>query len=200
MSFPTATTTAQDTGRAAINRDFNDLDSLIGELSVPKEQINNVRPGFPTSAGSAGSPSPGHPEFISGSDLADQEPAERMAPEIAAISGKAIAGTIDTVLSTGFSLYAKAPSPEKYEATDKQLQKLSEAWAAVASKYNYRVEDSPWFHIIALNAGIYIPKFNEAKNDRRFAEIDERMKEMKKLHDEMEARVKAMEEKTKPAA
>lgn len=195
--FPTASTsTAPDTGREAIKRDFNDLDSLIGELSVPKEQINRTAPGAPS-----GSPSyPGHSEFSSESDVNSGEPAERMAPEIAALSGKAIAGTIDTVLSTGFSLYAKAPSPEKYEASEKQIQKLSEAWAAVASKYNYRVEDSPWFHIIALNAGIYIPKFNEAKNDRRFAEIDESMKELKKLHDEMEARVKAMEEKTKPAA
>jgi hypothetical protein len=192
--FPTATTEIKDTGRAAIKRDFDNMDSLIGELAVPKETINNVRP---ASTGSAAAV-PSYDD--QGQPVGEREAVEPMAPEIAAISGKAIAGTIDTVLSTGFSLYAKAPSPEKYEANDKQLQKLSEAWAAVASKYNYRVEDSPWFHIIALNAGIYIPKFNEAKNDRRFAEMDERMKAMQKLHDEMEARLKAMEEKSKPAA
>lgn len=191
--FPT---TPKESGRTAIKRDFDNMDSLIGELAIPKEQINNARPGFsaePNIQGSAG-------EFAAENDQLQPIETERMAPEIAAISGKAIAGTIDTVLSTGFSLYAKAPSPEKYEATDKQLQKLSEAWAAVASKYNYRVEDSPWFHIIALNAGIYIPKFNEAKNDRRFAEMDERIKSMQKLHDELEARIKTVEAQSKPAA
>jgi len=65
--FPTATTTPTDTGRQAINRNFNDLDSLIGELSVPKEQINKTIPGAPQN-------SAGNNQFIPGSnEIADIE-------------------------------------------------------------------------------------------------------------------------------
>jgi len=184
--LPIATPTPEvTTERTAIHRDFYDLDSLIGELATPKEQINNSKPGIQSNSAEI--------------ENHEAEPVELMAPEIAAISGKAIAGTIDTVLSTGFGLYAKSNNPEKYEASEKQLAKLSDAWAAVAAKYNYRVEDSPWFHIIALNAGIYIPKFNESKNDRRFAEMNEKFASLQKLTEEMEARLKNVETKNVPS-
>ena len=201
--FPTATTEIKrrpelvvgDTGREAIKRDFNDLDSLIGELSVPKEQINRA---------SINSATDTHSYDNQGQPVTELVEAERMAPEIAAISGKAIAGTIDTLLSTGLSLYAKAKSPEKFEASDKQMQKLSEAWAHIAAKYNYRAEDSAWLHVIALNLGIYTPKFNEAKNDRRFAEMQERFEAEKAAREALEKRVENIETKnqtaTKPAA
>lgn len=194
--FPTTPTTANESGREAIKRDFYDLDSLLSELNTPKEVINNTRPA--ASPGNTFSSSGGtSPELVEGEG---EGQSEKLAPEIAALSGRAIAGTIDTVLSTGFSLYAKATNAEKFEATDKQMQKLSEAWAAVSAKYNYRVEDSPWFHIIALNAAIYIPKFNEAQNDRRFAEMDERFKEMEQKIKENEARINLMATETKPTA
>ena len=64
-----------------------DLDSLLSELSTPKEEIKR---------------SPMDPPM--GDDPGTvPDPAINITPEMAADSGKAIAGTIDTVLATGFS-------------------------------------------------------------------------------------------------
>lgn len=172
--------------REPVNRDFNNLDSLIEELNTPKEQIIPSRPnvpGDPNQNLGAGS----HNDFF-------DTPIEPIPAEIAALSGKTIAGTIDTVVSTGFSLYSGA-SPEKYEASDKQIEKLTLAWAAIAQKYNYKVEDSPWFNVILLNAAIYFPTWKEAQKDHRFAEIENRIKENELKAKEMEVRLKVMEDK-----
>ncbi len=193
--FPTTATPATniqaESNRTAVNRDFYNLDTLIGDLAVEKEEIRATPP--PHSQHSAVSPEESHSATL------QENKAEVIAPEIAALSGKAIANSIDAVLSTGFSLYAKAKDPDKFEASEKQMQKLSEAWAAVAKHYNYSVDDSPWMHVIALNAGIYIPKFNEAKNDRRFAEMDEKFKEMNARIEKLAAEARAKENE-KPAA
>lgn len=169
--------TASQTERVPVKRDFNDLDSLINELGTPKE---NILPSSPV--GTALNPD-------GGSDFYSDAPAlEPIPAEVAAMSGKVIASTIDTALSTGFSLMAKSNTAEKYEATDKQMDKLRDAWTAVAQKYNYKVEDSPWFHVILLNVAVYFPQFKEAQKDRRFAELEEQ----NRLRD---ARIEALEKK-----
>ena len=171
--------------RAPVKHDFYDLDNLISDLNTPKEVIQRT----------PAHPAPGQTDF-SGSqqnEYIDSPEVEPIPADIAALSGKAIAGTIDTVLSTGLSLYAQAPSAEKYEASDKQIEKLNQAWGAVAQKYNYKVEDSPWFNVILLMVAVYFPIWKEAQKDHRFAEMDNRMKENELKAKEMEARIKTME-------
>lgn len=173
--------------RQPVKRDFNDLDSLINELNTPKESIQPSRP-----AGSALNTVAGSTD----NEIIDLEQPEPIPAEIAALSGKVIASTIDTALSTGLSLYAKGGTAEKYEASDKQMENLKLAWSAVAQKYNYRVEDSPWFNVILLNVAVYFPTFKEAQKDRRFAEVDEAMKEMNERLKLAEAKLKAAEPQT----
>jgi hypothetical protein len=189
-----------DTSRPAINRNFNDLDSLLTELNTPKEIINsNPVPPVP---GQQNSGAPGFNPENQQHPLTDtfggSEQLEVMPDEIAALSGKTIANTIDTALGTGMSLYAKNTQPEKYQATLKQINNLETAWAAVAKKYNYRVEDSPWFNVILLTVAIYLPHFQEAKNDRRFNEITEKIAEETAQRESLAKRVQELEEK--PAA
>lgn len=179
---PTPEPVADAPDRQPVKHDFYNLDNLISDLNQPKEQIQSARPSAP------GKTFPGSPY----NEMIDSPEVEPIPADVAALSGKAIAGTIDTVVSTGFSLYAKAANPEKYEANDKQIEKLNQAWAAVAQKYNYKVEDSPWFNVILLTVAVYLPIWNEAQKDRRFAEMDERMKEMDGKIRENEARIIAM--------
>lgn len=194
MVFPTPTETietkgtTETIGRAPIKTDLYNLDSLISDLNTPREQIQTSRPQLaPGQSAFAGSE---RNEFI------DSPETEPIPAEIAALSGKAIAGTIDTVLSTGLSLYAQAPSAEKYEASEKQIEKLNQAWGAVAQKYNYKVEDSPWFNVILLMVAVYFPIWKEAQKDHRFAEMETRIKENEMKTKEMEARITNIE---KPA-
>jgi len=177
--LPIIPATQSETSREPIHRDLNDLDSLIRELNTPKEIINSGKPDTP----GAGNNYPGETNDESGSDL------EPIPAEIAALSGKVIAGTIDTALSTGFSIYAKAPNAEKFEATDKQIEKLNQAWQAVAQKYNYRIEDSPWFNVMLLTVAVYFPIWKEAQKDHRFAEMDERLVLLQQQVKENEARL-----------
>ena len=177
---------AKDISPQPVKTDLYNLDSLISDLNTPKEQIQTSRPIAPGQSAFNGSPE---------SEYIDSPEVEKIPAEIAALSGKAIAGTIDTALSTGLSLYAKNNTPEKYEASDKQIEKLNQAWAAVAQRYNYKVEDSPWFNLIALNLGVYFPVWREAQKDHRFAVQDERMREMDFRVKETEAKLKAMEVK-----
>jgi hypothetical protein len=169
--------------RAPVKHDLYNLDSLISDLNTPKEQIQRTAPG---SAHGQTMPGSSSDEYL------DSPTVEPIPAEIAALSGKMIAGTIDTGLSTVFSLYAQSPV-EKYEATDKQMDKLTQAWGAVAQKYNYRVEDSPWFNVLFLMVAVYFPIYKEAQKDHRFAEMANRIKETELKNQEIEARVKAME-------
>ena len=188
LPLPTATETEITTDRAPVKHDLYNLDSLISDLNTPKEQIQTSRPVVaPGESMFGGSP---QNEFI------DSPSVEPIPAEIAALSGKAIAGTIDTVLSTGLSLYAKGQTAEKYEASPKQMDKLNQAWGAVAQKYNYKVEDSPWFNVILLMVAVYFPIWRMASEDKRFAEMNERIKETELKTREMEARLKTVETKS----
>jgi len=189
MPFPTAaieTTEAPESSgtRAPVKHDLYNLDTLISDLNTPKEQIQRAQPAPGQSAGSTET------------DYIDSPPVEPIPAEIAALSGKAIAGTIDTVLSTGLSLYAQASSAAKYEASEKQIEKLNQAWGAVAQRYNYKVEDSPWFNVILLMVAVYFPIWKEAQKDHRFAEMENRLKENELKAKEMEARIKTIESNT----
>ena len=180
--FPT---TEKQTGRPAIDRNFLKLDDLLTELNQEKEQtIINPPP-----------PNPNDPP--SGEYFSEEtEQRDQLSPEIAALTGRTIAGTIDTVLGTGCSLYAKNSQPEKYQATDKQLEQLNTAWAAVAAKYNYKIEDSPWFNVGLLSVAVYLPKLQDAKKDRRFAEIDEKLTEVTRQLKEHETRLNIIKDQT----
>jgi len=186
LPLPTNTETEIATERAPVKHDLYNLDSLISDLNTPKEQIQTSRSTVPGQSAFAGST---EPEYI------DSPSVEPIPAEIAALSGKAIAGTIDTVLSTGLSLYAKGQTAEKYEASPKQMDKLNQAWGAVAQKYNYKVEDSPWFNVILLMVAVYFPIWRMASEDKRFAEMNERIKETELKTREMEARLKTVETK-----
>lgn len=183
MPLPTAEAT---TGRQAKDRNFYDLDSLIGELNQPKEVIQSA---VQTQNFASQNPPLGGQEVI-------EEPTEQISPEVAALSGKTIAGTIDTVLATGMSLYAKQTNSVKYEAAEKQLSQLENAWAAVALKYGYKVEDSPWLNVALLNVAVYLPKFQEAKKDRRFAEMEEKIREEQAAREALAKRVDNLENKS----
>ena len=187
MVFPKAETEISVTERQPVKHDLNNLDNLIEELNTPKEQIQRSQPAM--APGQTAFPGSEQSEFI------DSPTVEPIPAEIAALSGKAIAGTIDTVLSTGFSLYAQAPSAAKYEASEKQIEKLNQAWAAVAQRYNYKVEDSPWFNVILLMVAVYFPIWKEAQKDHRFIEMENRLKENELKAREMEARLKTIEDK-----
>jgi len=190
LPLPTNTGTEIATDRAPVKHDLYNLDSLISDLNTPKE----IMQGAP-----APGESPGQNRFnrSPANEIIDFPEIEPIPAEVAALSGKTIAGTIDTGLGFGFSLFAKNRTPEKYQANDNQREQLNQAWAAVAQRYNYKMEDSPWFNLILLNVFIYFPAFQEAQTDRRFALQDEKMKEMDLRLKENEARVKAME--VKPA-
>ena len=182
--FPT--TTNKTTGREEINRNFYDLDSLLSDLNQPKEEITNTQPGSIQNQGSN----------IQNPDPSIQNPeSDPISPEVAALSGKMIAGTIDTVAGTGLSLYAKNNNAEKYQATPRQLVQLEQACTAVALKYNYKVEDSPWFNLVILFVAIYLPNWQEAKKDKRFAEIQERINEEALKREALEKRVETIENK-----
>jgi hypothetical protein len=188
----------QFTDRKPENRNFNDLDGLLKELSQPKEQINSSQGQQP-----GGEPAAGNEHFTGASSPGyDFEPDERepISGDIAAMSGKTIAGTIDTVLSTSMSIYARNSDPEKYQAKERQLEQLNNAWAAVAQKYNYKVEDSPWFNVILLTVAVYLPLMQEAKKDRRFAEMSERIDEMQKKYETLQNSVNELENKEKTKA
>ena len=169
------------TDRVPVKHDLYNLDSLISDLNTPKEVIQASRP----TAGAGINSFPGSTanEFI------DSPSVEPIPAEIAALSGKAIAGTIDTVLSTGLSLYAQAPSAEKYEASQKQIEKLNQAWGAVAQKYNYKVEDSPWFNVILLMVAVYFPIWRTAQDDHWKAVMKAEIKS--ELSVELKAEIKS---------
>ena len=186
--------------REPVKRDFYDMDSLLQELAVPKEQIQRNIPGSQpgSSTGTAEPAQPGARMYI---DDPAGEPIEqeKMSPEVAALSGKMIANTIDLSVGTGLSLYAKNSTPEKYQATEKQLTALQQAWAAVAAKYNYKVEDSPWFNALIQTGAVYIPHFQEAKNDRRFALVNEALEDIKAEMKKQAAELEQMKTATKQA-
>ena len=177
-----------ETSREPVKHDLYNLDNLIQDLNTPKEQMQQSRPAV----------APGQNSFGSGRDgqFIDSPEIEPIPAEIAALSGKAIAGTIDTGLGFGFSVYAKNRTPEKYQANAEQRQQLNLAWAAVAQKYNYKVEDSPWLYVILLNVSVYFPAFQEAQKDHRFALQQEQIDEIKAKQKEIEARITASEVKS----
>ena len=173
--LPQPPSPAEATGEfTPVKRDFNNLDSLISELNTPKEQITT----------SIQAPIPGTIENggpLNGfEDLAEKPEKPLITPEQAARSGERIAKTFNTAFAFGASIYAKAEERERYEATPGDVHDLSQAWADVAMKYSFKVEDSPWLNVLLLMAVVYAPIFIKAKNDRRDAILREEMAEMQK--------------------
>jgi len=179
-----------------IKRDFNDYDSLIAELNTPKEQITSS----PSVVQGGQNPATGLSTLENGID----EPVIEISPEAAAMSGEMVANTVDTVLSLGIQIYAKSDQRELYEAKPKEIKNLSNAWAAVASKMNFSIQDSPWFNLILLMVAVYAPIFMRAKGDRRDAILREEMADMQRKQElrnlELKAEIDALRDKDKPAA
>ncbi len=174
-----------------VKRDFNDYDSLISELNEPKQEIlsSDKVPGQLSD---------------NGSGIYNDQPIVEISPETAAMSGELVANTVDTVISLGASIYAKSEDREQYEAKPKEIANLSKAWAAVASKMNFSIQDSPWFNLILLMIAVYIPIFIKAKGDRREAIVNERLANIEKENAlrsaEMLQRIQNLETATPAAA
>lgn len=179
-----------------IKRDFNDYDSLIAELNTPKEQITSSPNQVPAGQG----PVPGLSVAENGID----QPIIEISAEAAAMTGGVIAGTVDTVLALGASIYAKADDQDPYKAKHDELQQLKIAWAAVAKKLNYSIEDSPYLNLLILNTAVYLPVMLRAKSDRESAILRQEMADMQRKQElrnlELKAEIDALRDKDKPAA
>jgi hypothetical protein len=168
---------------------FSNLDEILKEISTPKQDFTPPAP----EPQQRPEPENYNPEF---SDSFDFEPRKRLSPEAARRSGERIAKLIDGTFATGASFYARNPGNfEKYAATPGQLEDLSDAWADMAEQTG--VEMPPWVMLAILNLTTYLPKAIEAHNDKRFAEVNNRIDKLEREASEREA--KAEREKMKKA-
>lgn len=189
--FPKAATN----NRQYVDRNYNDLDSLISELNEEKEQIS--------SSGTAGTQrnAGGGSDIVqpvSGEPYYDEEITAKLSDEAAEKSGRVMAETVDTAVGTGCSIYSGNNTPEKYQASDKQKALLSENWAAVAKKHGMKLENNPEL-ILGLNTlAIYFPKIKDARHDRQINELRDQMDEIRAEIEQLKeerTRVKSQPEK-----
>lgn len=206
MSLPTSNPDKFN-NREAVKRDFSNLDSLLSEMAVPKEEINNARPGYNGPQAETDTPPPGGDPFGGGSMYGPDADdfggegleGEGMPDDVAKFSGNLIAHTFDEAVGAGLGIYANTRQNDKYKATPEQMGNLENAWTAVAKKMHWKVEDNAVPNLLILLLAVYLPSFQEAKNDKRFAEMDNRMKEQQRQIEANERRLKHLEEK-EPAA
>ena len=177
-----------------VRRSFG-LNDLLSKMNKPKQEIHNSEPtpgqGFQQNQ----QQQPGQQYSRSLVDEPENEDlSEPIDREVARMSGKTIAGTIDIAAGAGLSFYAKTPNPEKYQASPRQLEQLENAWQAVSMKYGYKVEDSPWLNVAVLNLAVYGPKLQDAKADRLNARMDAMQKEFEKMQAKMTVMQSEIEE------
>ena len=177
--LPTPPPATEIVEHTAIKRDFDNIDSLITELNAPKEQIIQK------------APIPGSEQGLNVSEIGNEQPIVEISSEAAALSGEMVANTLDTVISLGASMYAKAPNREEYEAKPKEISNLGKAWAAVAQKMNFSIQDSPWFNLILLMVAVYAPILIRAKSDRREAILRAEMETMRQDQERRNLELKA---------
>lgn len=157
--------------RDEVQRAFG-LGDLKQELHRPKQSIKNSSP--------VNEPQ----KMFSQSTVEELENENLTDPvnsEIAKMSGKAIAGTVDNVVGAGLTVYAKTSDPKKYQASPEQMEQLATAWEAVAVKTGYNLQENPWLNVGLLNVAVYAPKLQDAKADRLNARMDAMQGEFEKM-------------------
>lgn len=167
-----------------VKRDFNNLDSLLGELSQPKQVFEQPAPVEQPAA------MPWNPP---GSEPLSEEDAQR--------SGKRLAKTIDSTFSFLAGLYAKSDDVTKYKATPGEIDDLADPFTEISQKYNFAI--SPEWRAIFLLITIYGPRAILAVNDRRINQLEDRVQKIEDQIREKESELKAKEketEKEKPDA
>lgn len=181
-----------------IYRDFDNLDSLLGELNKPKQKIGPA-PSTPTEPGAE--PTPGAVPMPENNYYTsfDDEPTEAdpVDPEAAKRTGKRYAQVINKGLSFTASLYAKNKDSQKYSASEGEINDMAEPLSELATKYNFKL--SPEFQLAFLILTIYGPKFIQAANDRRINELNDKVKELEEKEKEKELRLRELERKAQEA-
>lgn len=148
----------------------SDIDALLTELNVNKEVfIKPLAPGE------------------TASNSYDETPVEPIDTEAANRAGQRAAALSNAVLSFGAAMIAKSTDTHEYSATDGEQDDLAEAWAGVATQYNFEV--NPWISIIFLTLTIYGPKFMQAFQDRRINELQNAVKTLQNQYEEMNAKL-----------
>lgn len=159
------------------------LDTLLGELSTPKEDLTPKTP----------APQPGAVKKPGSGLFPEPEPTEQeqRTPEQIALdnaasdrSGERMAKTIDGIASFAACLLAKEQNRDKYKATPGDINDLSGAWSQVSSEYHFNF--SPWFNVLFLSISVYVPIFLKASNDRRFNLLNQKHEELNKRIEDLE--------------
>jgi len=173
MPFPTAPAATEiqvqeNTEFKAHN--FQDLDGLLSDLNTKRQNFDPPAPAPGAEAAAASAPGfqpfPGY-----------QEPAPQITREDAERAGHRMAVLIDSMVSTGGMMIAKADESEPYKASEGEIKDLAEAWSDVSEEYNFKI--NPWFNILILTLMIYTPKIIQANNDRRLNKMEADIKELK---------------------
>lgn len=169
-----------------INYNTN-LDTLLGELSTPKQDFTPKPPVGTGQSRPGASPTPGlFPEPEPGQPIPDMRTPEQIAADNAASerSGERMAKTIDGIVSFAACMIAKEQNREKYKATPGDIDDLAGAWSQVSAEYHFNF--SPWFNVVFLSISVYVPIFMKATNDRRYNTLMQK-------HDELQRRIEDLE-------
>lgn len=171
-------------------RDFNDLDSMMAELNVQRQQFEPAAPP---------APAPGHPATdgqgpgLPGQANPWEDAAEPISREDAERAGRRAAVMADSVLSVAGMMIAKEKIPDKYKASEGEIKDLSDAWSEVSEQYAFKI--NPWFNVAILTLMVYMPKMMDAANDRRIKNIQEEQAKQAEKIAEIQQQLKDKEPK-----
>jgi len=172
------------------------LDQLLGEFSQPRQDFTPKPPPGPQPkpAGQFSGQFSPWPTEGEGPEPDTRTPEEVQRDIMAAErTGHRIAKTVDGIASFTAALIAREKETAKYKATPGDVEDLSEAWAAVAEKYQFDV--NPWFTVAFLNLTVYGPIFMKANNDRRFNQMNAEIKAMQQQIEDLKTEKQKATEK-----
>lgn len=167
-------------GREPENRNFNDIDSLLSELNEPKQVIESSQAspgGDSPNSGADTQINNGYDEYL------ENEPTAKLSKEAAIKAGKIAAATVDNLAGSGMAAYARNNEQEKYQATPKQMELLSENWAAYMEIKGSVIEKHPGIILAINNLAIYGSHFRTARIDKELAEMNNKLADMQKQID-----------------
>lgn len=164
---------------------FVSLDEIENAFKTPTQRQDYYEP-KPSSApsnddlghladpdGSANGP---EPETVEAETVVDHEHAMR--------TGERIARLIDTGIDFTLSNFV-ARNGESYRADERDLQDIAEAWGEVSEEHQWNI--GPEWTLAILYVMVYGPLVKQAVYDRRMAEMEARQQQL-------EERVKIMEQ------
>ncbi len=151
-----------------------DLDALLSELNVPKQNFYKDNPAAATGEASA------NPDYYG--LVPEPVPFD---PEAAKRAGQRAAALTDGILSFGAATIAKSTDTEPYSASEGERNDLAAAWEGVAEKYSFEI--NPWFQVSFLTLTTYAPKYMAALQDRRFSIMQSQIDELKAQHRQLVA-------------